>query len=148
MISGIPLVRRLKEPLKRSYDSMATLITFKPLMMTTVLSIFAWFCECTGFYIVLKGFHFLEPSIGVATFIYAFATIAGAVSMLPGGLGTTEAVMMLMVMTVFPLTDNKAQAGAATILIRFCTLWFAVILGFVSLGIWRAFVLHPRQKQD
>ena len=49
--------------------------------------------------------------------------------MLPGGLGTTEASMTgLLVFHDIPLS----AAATATILIRACTLWFAVLVGGVT----------------
>ena len=58
--------------------------------------------------------------------------LAGAVSFLPGGLGGTEATMVgLLAWSGMALPD----AVAATVLIRVCTLWFAVLLGVAALPI-------------
>ena len=59
--------------------------------------------------------------------------LAGALSFLPGGLGSAEAVMVSL------LTMNDmllADAVAATVFTRLVTLWFAVILGIIAL--WRS----------
>jgi uncharacterized membrane protein YbhN (UPF0104 family) len=53
------------------------------------------------------------------------------VSFLPGGLGTSEASSAaLLVALVSGMTG--AVATAATIIIRFCTLWFGVTLGLIT----------------
>lgn len=62
--------------------------------------------------------------------IFANAMLLGAASMLPGGLGATEAAM------VYQLTQAgmpAADAVAAAIAVRLSTLWFAILLGVLSL---------------
>jgi len=123
-------VGRAAEKLGEAYDSTVTLLAPRQLPWPTTLSVFAWFCECLGFCLVLRGFG-VEVSMARATCIYCFATLAGALAMLPGGLGATEAVM-----TAF-LTRFGADSGeavAATLVIRACTLWFAVAVGGLSLA--------------
>ena len=51
--------------------------------------------------------------------------------MLPGGLGATEA--SLTGLLIF-LNISKDISAASTIIIRICTLWFAVLLGII--GTW------------
>lgn len=85
--------------------------------------------EGLGLYILLAS---LGSDIGLFTAlaIYGFSLLAGALSFLPGGVGGFEAAMILL------LTANglaEAQAVAVTLLIRLCTLWFAVLLGIFVL---------------
>lgn len=119
-----------------AYESAYRLIRLKPLIIATIISIFAWFCECLGFYIVLKGFSgvtVIEANILISTFIYAFSTLVGAVAMMPGGLGATEASLTgLLVLLHIP----KDISAASTIIIRVATLWFAVLVGIVFLLIF------------
>lgn len=123
---------RFSHKIHTAYDSIYQMVQFKQLIITVFLSIFAWFFECMGFYLVLNGFgieNFVNVSIFVATFIYGFATIAGAVTMLPGGLGATDAsITGLLVLLQIP----KNISVASTLLIRVATLWFAVIVGIVA----------------
>ena len=85
--------------------------------------------ECLGLYYVLQGFG-AEVDVWSATFVYAFATIFGALTLLPGGIGTTEGSMTgLLTLRGVPIVD----AAAATFIIRACTLWFAVGIGAVVL---------------
>jgi uncharacterized protein (TIRG00374 family) len=69
----------------------------------------------------------------IATFIHTTASVIGALSFLPGGLGSYEIVSVALIIVL--LGTPEAIAGAATIIIRFVTLWFSVIVGFVALGI-------------
>jgi uncharacterized protein (TIRG00374 family) len=61
--------------------------------------------------------------------IYAVAVILGAVSFLPGGLGSTEAVMT----TLLSLRGySVGDALLITIVCRLVTLWLAVGLGWIA----------------
>lgn len=64
-------------------------------------------------------------------FILAFSTVVGAASTLPGGLGAAEASIAGMVVVLLGLPADIA--AAATLLIRFATLWFGISLG---LAVW------------
>jgi uncharacterized protein (TIRG00374 family) len=123
---------RISHKIHIAYDSIYRMVKIKELIVTIFLSIFAWFFECTGFYIVINGFSFenyIPINIFIATFIYGFATVAGAVTMLPGGLGATDAsITGLLILFSIP----KNIAVASTLLIRVATLWFAVIVGIVA----------------
>jgi uncharacterized protein (TIRG00374 family) len=61
-----------------------------------------------------------------ATFMYSFSTIVGAVSMLPGGLGSTETSLTGLAQLVHV---GKSVAVASTFIIRAATLWYAVLVG-------------------
>lgn len=129
-LETIPFVAKFAHKFHTAYNSMARLVTLKPLLVMTVLSVFSWLCECVGFYLVFWGFG-IRLSLVASTFIYAFTTLIGALSMLPGGLGATEGTMILGLQKLFNL--EKDQASAATLLIRACTLWFAVAVGIAVL---------------
>lgn len=97
-----------------------------------LVSLFAWGLECLGFYILIMGF---ENNISTfwSIFIYTFAVFIGSISMLPGGIGTTEGSLIIL------MTQNKfieSNAFIATILIRIVTLWVPVVIGFISLMIY------------
>ncbi|MDP9000066.1 MAG: lysylphosphatidylglycerol synthase domain-containing protein, partial [Myxococcota bacterium] len=65
------------------------------------------------------------------TFVYATSTLAGALVPVPGGLGVTETSLQVQLQgQVTPATST-----AAMILVRFATLWFAVLVGFLSLAV-------------
>jgi len=135
-ISKIGFLKKYANNFLIAYESAYKLLRFKPLVIAILISILAWFCECIGFYIVLKGFSGtsnIDVKILVSTFIYAFSTLIGAVAMMPGGLGATEASLTgLLVLFNIP----KNISAASTIIIRAATLWFAVIIGVVSLLIY------------
>ena len=123
------------DKLYSAYDSIYVLIKIKPLILVVVISTGAWFLECLGFYVVLyvfSGVSNIEVSLLSATFIYGFSTLVGAIAMLPGGLGVTEATLTgLLLLLKIP----KYISVASTMIIRVATLWFAVILGVFAIQI-------------
>lgn len=123
------LTGRLREPLRQFLSSGRTLLEPGILASTVALSVVSWFFECLALYVVLQGLGVVLP-VRVVTFFYAFASLAGAVSMLPGGLGVAEASLTgLLATRGTPLP----AAAAATLLIRAATLWLAVAVGLATL---------------
>lgn len=145
------LLKRLTSvgPLKRFSDScdliedtMARSLGPRPMLVSTAISLPGWFMECLELWLLLSilsgaGLPSLQPASLIlllqSTFIHSAASVIGAVTFMPGGLGTYEITSMLLMTKVIGLSD--AVAGAATILIRFVTLWFSVIVGFIALGL-------------
>lgn len=99
------------------------------LFCATAISLVAWGAEALAFYWVLDWLG-ADISLSFAVFVYALSMLAGALSFLPGGLGSAEAVMVSLL--VFKGMAMPA-AVAATVFIRLATLWFAVGIGLVAL---------------
>ncbi len=129
-----------------AYDSIYNLVKIKPLIIATLISLVSWFFECMGFFIVLKVFaqtSNIDVSLMTATFIYAFSTIVGAIAMMPGGVGATEATLTgLMLLLQIP----KDISVASTIIIRVSTLWFAVLVGIIALYIYQLMTNRKIEK--
>ncbi|WP_230659424.1 lysylphosphatidylglycerol synthase transmembrane domain-containing protein [Psychrobacter sp. I-STPA10] len=97
--------------------------------LNLVLSVLAWGSEAYALYFVLDLLS-LSVKIDYAIFTYAISMLIGALSFLPGGLGSTEATMV----TILTLNNiNQPIAIAVTLFIRVVTLWFAVLIGILSL---------------
>ena len=125
----IPKLGKYAENFETAYDTTYSLLNPKPLGLATLISFCAWGLECICMYLVFAGLG-VEVGFFEAVFIFAFSSIIGALTMLPGGLGTAEGSMVgLTVM----LGVDISQATAATLIIRFSTLWFGVIIGLVIL---------------
>lgn len=129
----LPILGRFVPLARNMYESTYLLLRLRPLLVAMALAIVAWFAECVAFFLVLLGIG-QAPTLVLllqATFIYAAASLLGAVSMLPGGLGATEGGMALLLGQIVRLARDDAVA--ATLIVRVCTLWFAVILGAMAL---------------
>jgi uncharacterized protein (TIRG00374 family) len=123
--------RRIGPKLHEAYDSLATLVKPGALVLPTLLSVGAWSLECTALWLVLRGFD-QTTSFGLATFFYATSTLAGALVPVPGGLGVTETSLQSQLHELGHVPATVATA--AMILVRFATLWFAVLVGFLALS--------------
>ena len=118
--------------LHRAYESLAILVRPANLVLPTILSIGAWSLECAALWVILKGFD-LKTGFGLATFFYATSTLAGALVPVPGGLGVTETSLQGQLEELGHVSATASTASM--ILVRFATLWFAVLVGFVSLSV-------------
>lgn len=130
----LPVIKRGGDRIALAYESLRTVGKAQVLALPLVLSVVGWFCECLAFWFVIHGFSNGATDVFTATFVYALATVAGAVAMLPGGLGATEASMAGMLVAL-PTGLAAAEAAAATVLVRLATLWFAVLLGLAALPV-------------
>jgi uncharacterized membrane protein YbhN (UPF0104 family) len=82
--------------------------------------VFSWFCHIAGTGI----------SVAECVLIFVQATLFGAASMIPGGLGAMEAALF------FQLVERGVSEGSAmslAISIRLVTLWFGMLIGVISL---------------
>lgn len=124
-----PRWQRVVTKVGQAHGVLRMLCAPRPLLVGVVLAAAAWFLEALAFRVLLDGLG-AGAGLGQAVVIYTMATLFGAVSMLPGGVGSTEAVMVaLLLLPALGLGLGRAGATLATLLIRFCTLWFGVALG-------------------
>jgi len=132
-LGKIKYFAKYKDKMHTAYESSFIMIKPAPLIYTIIISLFSWFFECLAYYLVLYNFN-LDISVLWATFVYTFATIFGAITMLPGGLGVTEgSLTYLMIRSNVPVNI----AVSSTLIIRVVTLWFAVLLGILSVAFYQ-----------
>ncbi|MCU0405769.1 MAG: flippase-like domain-containing protein [Ignavibacteriaceae bacterium] len=129
----IPFIKKYIHNIHSAYESSYKLLKLKPLILMTILSLISWGFECLGYYFILKNF---DADFGLlwASFSYSFSTIVGAISMLPGGLGLTEGSLTYLLIGKGISVDISV---ATTFIIRAVTLWFAVLVGIVSLSFYQ-----------
>lgn len=129
----LPFIRRFADSLREFYEGSYTLFKPLPTLLAVGLGTISWLGEGIGFYLILVGLG-LTPGLqlaATAVFILAFATVIGAVSTLPGGLGAAEASIAGMLTLLVGI--EPALATTATLLIRLATFWFGIMLG---IGAW------------
>jgi len=132
----LPVVSRFASQAEVFYDS--TYILFSPwsLIFTTILSVVSWAGEVLAFYLVLVGLG-QDGSwtlLVQAAFILPVATLAGAIVLIaPGGMGVAEGGITGLLQAIVE-DMSKSTAALATLIIRFTTLWFGVIVGLIALA--------------
>lgn len=135
-----PTSDRLLSHARQFLDASGSLVAPRFLAAGVGLGVIAWLGECAALFLILIGLGVPASAelFLVATFVLAVSSLAGALSMLPGGLGVTEASVAAMLLVLVPDAYlDPSQALVATLLIRFATLWFAVLLGAGSLLLLR-----------
>jgi uncharacterized protein (TIRG00374 family) len=135
LAARIPVIKRISGGLREFYEGSYALFRPGPILVAVSLGTISWLGEGIGMYYVLLGLGVPAgwETLSIAVFVLAFSTVIGAVSALPGGLGAAEASIAGMLVLLLELTRDTA--AAATLIIRFATLWFAVFIGLI---IWIA----------
>jgi uncharacterized protein (TIRG00374 family) len=126
-----PIVSRMTSHLREFYEGTYALFRPGATVAAVTLGTVAWLGEGIGFYLILRGLGVPASwqTLSIAVFVLSFSTIVGAASTLPGGLGAAEASIAGMLALL--LTLPAGIPAAATLLIRFATLWFGVSLGLI-----------------
>jgi uncharacterized membrane protein YbhN (UPF0104 family) len=136
-VARVPRAAGLVPKLRETYDALADLTRPAPFLVGGLFALAGWTLECVATWVLVQGFAGAVISWQGATFGYAAGTLAGALAMLPGGLGVAEVGMTGLFRTASPGL-SAATASAATILVRLSTLWFGVALGGIALVFLRA----------
>lgn len=126
LLCRIELFNRRRESLDGFQTHCRRLLDTGSLLVSVPLGVLSWGSEALVLCLVSISLG-VDPalSVGLALLAHSAGTIAGAVSMIPGGLGLTE----LTIGAILTLSMSEAEAAATTLVMRFATLWFAVVLG-------------------
>ena len=132
---------RLPARLHRVMAGLAsTLVSTRPLLRPGILAggfaagLLAWGFEGAGLGLLSTIYPTVQLPLTSAMGIYGIAVLVGGLSFLPGGLGSTEAVMTGLLATCgYPLS----QALLLTLVCRLVTLWLGVCLGWAAVLLLR-----------
>lgn len=116
---------------RRLMRAMADLSSWRTYGLTLAPTIIGWLAECAALFLLLQHFEANVTFIN-AIFIFSFSIVVGAISMLPGGLGSTEATIVILLRA---LGVDLGTALAVTAIIRITTFWFAVAIGLLLMPV-------------
>ena len=127
----LPVINRFALAINEFYEGSFTLFRPWTTFISVSLGTVSWLAMGVGLYFILIGLGVAPgvSTLSIAIFVLSFSKVIGAISALPGGLLATDASMIGMLVLLLGMDTNTA--AAATLLIRFATLWFGVGLGFV-----------------
>ena len=101
------------------------------LVVSLALGLAAWTLNAATLVVILDGLGVPLPA-HLAWSLLPLATIAGAASLIPGGIGSTE----LVIVTVLAGSGVAlARAVLAAMAARFCTLWLSIGVGLIAVAI-------------
>ncbi len=136
-LERVPMLKRFAPHIRTAYESSYELFRIRPLLAAIGLGLLSWSGECVAFYVVLQGLDVPAQNNFLllinAAFILASSTLVGSASLLPGGLGIADGGITGLLQAL--LHTPRDVSVAATLLIRFCTLWFGVAIGLVALSL-------------
>lgn len=132
VIGNVKFLKKATESLSNSHDSIQRSIKGRTFFVSIALSIIYWFLLGASAYLTLLSLGI--DTIGVLNMIsiYSSSLILSAVSLIPGGVGIAEGSIAGL------LTLGGVDISIAFvlgILIRIFTLWYAVLVGFITLKI-------------
>ena len=127
VLSKVPGFNKISLSMKELHVVFRNLFSLKSTFVSFILGTTAWLLEGLSFYLILLSFGFKVPLL-LAIFVFALSSLIGVVSLLPGGLGATEASMIGLLLSYIPLS----VASASTLIIRVLTLWYSVLVGFLA----------------
>ena len=123
-------LRGLADKLYFLVDSANKLLQPKLLIGSTIIALIAWGLEGMALYYIFQYLQAESVTLYQAILIHTASGLIGAISMLPGGIGTMEASAVSLSI-IYGATQT--QAIVATFLIRLLTLWFAVAVGILAM---------------
>lgn len=115
-------------PTSEFNDGLNSLITPKMILLGSIISFPSWFLEAVAAYLAFLSFGLNLTFVDTTQFTFS-ATLFGAFSLLPGGIGITEGSLVGMIVSN---GIELATATALVLFIRITTIWFATALGFIS----------------
>jgi glycosyltransferase 2 family protein len=124
--------RLLRSPLAKVASMLAStraLLRPRLLLMGFALGLLAWALEGIGLGLLSSMFPPAHLDLAEAIGIYGVAVLIGGLSFLPGGLGSTEAVMTGLLATQ---GFSVSQAFLVTLTCRLVTLWLGVCIGWLA----------------
>jgi uncharacterized protein (TIRG00374 family) len=124
-----PRTGKLISSLSERLSQIEQLWTTRTIAAGLAIGLFAWAAEGIGLVIIVNELGYEASPIAIVA-IYSLSMLAGAISMMPGGLGGAEASMTFMLTT---LGMSLPEAVSATLICRAATLWFAVGIGVIAL---------------
>jgi uncharacterized protein (TIRG00374 family) len=134
-VQAIPKLHNPSLRLINMLDAVWLLMQPIPLLVGGSVALAAWSCEALAFH-YLVGRLGIHSSLLISFSIHGLSTLAGALSMLPGGLGGFEAAMAFLLTRVAAPTS---VATVAVVIFRLCTLWLFSLTGAIFMCAWMIF---------
>jgi glycosyltransferase 2 family protein len=105
---------------------MRVMITDRKVLIYGIpISFLIWGMEIFRVYIVFSAFHVQAPLSMIAA-VFVIATLIGMISLIPGGLGAVDGVMIILYSSV---GIPPSVSAAATIVERLISFWMTSNLG-------------------
>jgi len=124
---GLVRMSRLLRLFIKSIGHLAVWLTAVDVLVSLIMGAIAWSLVSLTFYLICVGLS-IDGDLLELIGIYPIAMLAGAASMIPGGIGSTEVGIVSLLLS-YGVASGSALTAAISV--RVVTLWFAMLLGMV-----------------
>jgi len=135
LFGWLPFARRFEKSIEHFAERFnESLAHYKDLPVTLknfVLSMFVWSAEGVILYVCFLSVGVSVSLLAVISFL-SISVLIGATSLLPGGIGSSEIVLVLLFTATYALP--LPSVTAAVFMARFFSLWLNVIVGSVCIS--------------
>jgi uncharacterized protein (TIRG00374 family) len=130
-------IARRREKLLLAYSSLTDLMRISPFVVAMALASVSWGLQSFCVEIIANTFPGIHVTFAASLVASCAPILAGALALVPGGLGATEASMTGLLLAIGGAGMSAREAVAITIYFRVVTFWFAMVLGLAALVAWR-----------
>ncbi len=130
-------IARFESKLLSAWRALTTVSSFRPFVVSSLISFVAWGTQSFCVLAIANAFPDVTVSSSCALLAYSAPLVLGTISMIPGGLGATEASMTAVLESLGGAGMSTDVAVLTTILVRVVTFWLAIALGLVAMLLWK-----------
>jgi uncharacterized protein (TIRG00374 family) len=142
ILRRMPFVGTRVPHLEEMYERLRELLSPGLALLAILMAAVAWTAEGVGFWLIVRDYA-PKADLLLSVFNYNAASIAGGLSMLPGGLGAAEGSLAAL---LHGQGLHAADASSITLIIRAATLWLSVLLGLAALPLVARWLSARRDK--
>ena len=127
ILSKTPFFKKFVEDSNYFYNSLNKMISIKSISIGFIFGMLSFSFDAMAIYFVFMAFNVDLHFFNMVASIYP-SILYGSFSFIPGGVGVTELSAVRL------LTDegiSTSLSSAIILTIRFTTLWFATLIGFI-----------------
>lgn len=143
-LGSISSLDKLSSVIKEGLQAVRFWITPLDTLVAFSLGVTAWMSLTSAFVLLIRTLV-IEIPIFEAFSLYPLAILIGASSLIPGGFGTTEAAIVAL-LSVYGVTLEESILVA--VVIRLCSMWFSMLLGFLSIMVLELMESNRFNKVD
>lgn len=128
----LPFIKKFQNKIEYVFNNFYTSskkIKPQTIVIITLITFFVWILEGLILYLAAYSLN-IQLSFITCIAIMALAQLIGLLSSLPGGLGSIEAVMTLL---LIPYVVSASLGSSITLIYRVSSLWVAVFVGILVL---------------
>jgi len=128
---GLKRIAKILHSLRVGLAGCRRWLNFRDIVFSLTLGGLAWGLLSASFVYLCSKLGIVIP-LGEGFSMYPISMLAGAASMIPGGLASTEGTIVALLVS-YGVDVSKATIAAVGI--RLTTLWFSIVCGFLSVGL-------------